>query len=118
MRPLAYLSHFVTPRTSPIRFAARFFLGALPPGQEPRLFTEETSEGFWIHPGEGYRRFVAGEMAMAEPAEYGLAYVAQFESLDALWAAHADRRHKFHGIIDRIDVFWEKFDWRESRWRP
>ena len=64
-RPLEYLSHFVTPRTSPIRFAARFFLGTLPHGQEPRLFTEETSEGFWIHPGLAYRRFVAGEMAMA-----------------------------------------------------
>jgi len=116
--PLRYLSHFITPRSSPIRFSARFFLCAVPPDQPPRLFTEETSEGFWIPPGEGYRRFLADEMAMAEPAEYGLAYVAQFESLDALWAAHADRRHKFHGIIDRIDVFWEKFDWRESRWRP
>jgi len=116
--PLRYLSHFITPRSSPIRFSARFFLCPMAADQLPRLFTEETSEGFWIPPGEGYRRFLADEMAMAEPAEYGLAYVAQFESLDALWAAHADRRHKFHGIIDRIDVFWEKFDWRESRWRP
>jgi 8-oxo-dGTP pyrophosphatase MutT (NUDIX family) len=117
LRPLRYLSHFITPRSSPIRFSARFFLCPLPPDQAPRLFTEETSEGFWIPPGEGYRRFLADEMAMAEPAEYGLAYVAQFESLDALWAAHVDQRHKFHGIIDRIDVFWETFDWRESRWR-
>ncbi len=116
LRPLAYLSHFVTPRTSPIRFAARFFLGALPPGQEPRLFTEETSEGFWIHPGEGYRRFVAGAMAMAEPAEYGLGYLAQFTSLDELRAVSADSREKFHGIVHRIDSFWEKFDWKANRW--
>ena len=116
VRPLTYLSHFVTPRTSPIRFAARFFLGALPPGQEPRLFTEETSEGFWIHPGEGYRRFVAGEMAMAEPAEYGLGYLAQFTSLDELRAASADNGEKFHGIVHRIDSFWEKFDWKANRW--
>ena len=115
--PLRYLSHFITPRSSPIRFSARFFLCPVPPGQLPRLFTEETSEGFWISPGDGYRRFLADAMAMAEPAEYGLAYLAQFDSLEALWAAHVDRRHKFHGIIDRIDVFWEKFDWRESRWR-
>jgi 8-oxo-dGTP pyrophosphatase MutT (NUDIX family) len=116
VRPLAYLSHFVTPRTSPIRFAARFFLGAVPPGQAPQLFTEETSEGFWIHPGEGYRRFVAGEMAMAEPAEYGLGYLAQFTSLDELRAASADSREKFHGIVHRIDSFWEKFDWKANRW--
>jgi hypothetical protein len=111
---LRYLSHFITPQSSPIRFTARFFLGRVPAGQAPRLFTEETSEGFWIHPGEGYRRFLEGAMAMAEPAEYGLAYLAQFPSLDALWAAHADRRHKFHGIIDRIE-FWGDFDWKANR---
>ena len=116
VRPLVYLSHFVTPRTSPIRFAARFFLGTLPPGQAPRLFTEETSEGFWIHPGEGYRRFVAGEMAMAEPAEYGLGYLAQFTSLDDLHAASIGSQEKFHGIVHRIDAFWAHFDWKANRW--
>lgn len=117
LRPLRYLAHFITPTSSPIRFSARFFLCPAPAGQQPRLYTEETSEGFWIAPGEGYRRFLAGQMAMAEPAEYGLAYLAQFDSLDDLWAAHADRRHKFHGIIDRIDVFWKDFDWRNAPWR-
>ena len=116
LRPLRYLSHFITPRTSPIRFSARFFLCPVPAGQAPRLFTEETSEGFWIAPGEGYRRFVASEMAMAEPAEYGLGYLAQFASLDDVWRAHADGRHKFHGIVDRIDAFWEGFDWKANRW--
>ncbi len=116
-RPFHYLSHFVTPKASPIRYSAAFFLCALPPDQAPRLFTEETSEGFWIAPAEGHRRFAAGEMEMAEPAEYALGYLAQFDSLDDLWAAHADRRHKFHGIIDRIDFIWERFDWVTNRWR-
>jgi 8-oxo-dGTP pyrophosphatase MutT (NUDIX family) len=116
-RPLRYLSHFITPTSSPIRFSARFFLAPLPPGQAPRLFTEETSEGFWIAPGEGCRRFCAGEMPMAEPAEYGLGYLAQFDSLDDLWAAHADGRPKFHGIVDRIEVFWKTFDWQRNPWR-
>ena len=114
LRPFRYLSHFVTPIASPIRFSARFFLCAVPAGQSPRLYTEETSEGFWIMPGEGYRRFRAGEMAMAEPAEYGLGYLAQFESAEHLWAAHADHRGKFDGIIDRIDTFWKDFDWARS----
>ena len=115
LRSLRYLSHFITPISSPIRFTARFFLGPIPAGQEPRLFTEETSEGFWIFPGEGYRRFLAGEMKMAEPAEYGLAYLAQFASFADLWAAHDDGRHKFHGIVDRIHVFWDSFDWKQNR---
>jgi 8-oxo-dGTP pyrophosphatase MutT (NUDIX family) len=112
---LRYLSHFITPRASPIRFSARFFLVRVPADQAPRLFTEETSEGFWIHPGHGYRRFLAGELPMAEPAEYGLAWVAQFRSVEDLWGAHADGRHKFHGIVDRIDAFWERFDWKANR---
>jgi 8-oxo-dGTP pyrophosphatase MutT (NUDIX family) len=115
LRPLRYLSHFTTPTSSPIRFAARFFLSPIPMGQEPRLFTEETSEGFWIFPGEGYRRFLAGEMKMAEPAEYGLAYLSQFASLDELWRAHDDGRLKFQGIADRIDVLWSSFDWKQNR---
>jgi 8-oxo-dGTP pyrophosphatase MutT (NUDIX family) len=115
LRGLRYLSHFITPTSSPIRFSARFFLCRVPDDQAPALFTEETSEAFWIHPGEGYRRFVAGEMAMAEPAEYGLGYLAQFRSLDELWAAHADGRHKFHGVIHRIDRFWADFDWTRHR---
>src|SRR5919197_1261981 len=114
LRRLRYLSHFVTPRTSPIRFAARFFLCRLPSGQEPRLFTEETSEGFWIHPGAGYARFVAGDMAMAEPAEFGLAFIAQFRSVDELWGWCDDNREKFTGLIDRIE-FWQGFDWKKNR---
>jgi len=117
LRPLRYLSHFVTPATSPIRFSARFFLCRLPAGQEPRLYTEETSEGFWIHPGDGYRRFLAKEMAMAEPAEYGLAYIAQFRSVDELWGVSDDNREKFTGIVDRIEFqFWKDFDWAAARW--
>jgi 8-oxo-dGTP pyrophosphatase MutT (NUDIX family) len=115
LRGLRYLSHFITPTSSPIRFTARFFLGRVPDDQEPALFTEETSEAFWIHPGEGYRRFIAGDMAMAEPAEYGLGYLAQFTSVDELWAAHADGKHKFHGVSERMDVAWKDFDWKASR---
>jgi len=115
VRGLRYLSHFITPTSSPIRFTARFFLCRVPEDQAPALFTEETSEAFWIHPGEGYRRFIAGDMAMAEPAEYGLGYLAQFASLDELWAAHADGQQKFHGVGDRIDRAWADFDWKASR---
>ena len=100
--PFRYLSHFITPPTSPIRFTARFFLAPVPAGQEPRLLGGEASEGFWIDPAEGHRRFLAGEMEMAEPADCGLRYLAGFEDLDAVWAAHVDGRHKFHGITDRL----------------
>jgi 8-oxo-dGTP pyrophosphatase MutT (NUDIX family) len=114
---LRYLSHFITPAASPIRFTARFFLAPLPPGQAPRLFLEETSEGFWIGARHGYRRFQAGEMAMAEPAEYALAYLAQFDDLEAVWQALADGLPKFHGIVDRIEFYGEGYDWATGTWK-
>jgi 8-oxo-dGTP pyrophosphatase MutT (NUDIX family) len=113
LRALRYLSHFTTPPRSPIRFTARFFLCPLAPGQAPRLFTEETSEGFWIAPDEAYWRFVDDEMAMAEPAEYALGYLAQFASLDELWAAHADGHARFEGISHRGDTIAD--DWKAAR---
>ena len=100
--PFRYLSHFITPPTSPIRFTARFFLAPVPAGQEPRLLGGEASEGFWIDPAEGHRRFLAGQMEMAEPADCGLRYLAGFEHLDAVWEAHLAGRHTFHGITDRL----------------
>jgi len=103
LAPFQYLSHFITPTSSPIRFTARFFLAPLPEGQTPRLFTEETSEGFWIDPAEGVKRYESGDMPMAEPAEAGLRYLSGFESLEAVWRAHGDRRHKFHGVFDDDD---------------
>jgi 8-oxo-dGTP pyrophosphatase MutT (NUDIX family) len=113
LRGLRYLSHFTTPPRSPIRFTARFFVCPLPSGQPPRLFTEETSEGFWIAPAAAYWRFVDDEMAMAEPAEYALAYLAQFGSLDELWTAHADGLARFEGISHRNDAIAE--DWKVAR---
>lgn len=117
LRFLRYLSHFITPASSPIRFTARFFLAPLPPGQAPRLFLEETSEGFWMGARESYHRFQTGEMAMAEPAEYTLGYLAQFDAYETIWQAHADGRHKFHGILDRIDFYGEGYDWATGTWR-
>jgi hypothetical protein len=104
LAPFRYLSHFITPPSSPIRFTARFFLAPVPAGQEPRLLGGEASEGFWIDPAAGHRRFLAGEMPMAEPADCGLGYIAGFDTLDDVWAAHTDGRHKFHGILDRIET--------------
>jgi len=102
--PFRYLSHFITPPSSPIRFTARFFLAPVPAGQSPRHFREEASESFWVEPAEGFRRHRSGEWAMAEPADCGLGYLAQFDSIAAIWAAHEDRRHKFHGIFDRVEA--------------
>ncbi|HSE95055.1 MAG TPA: hypothetical protein VLD61_04150 [Methylomirabilota bacterium] len=109
---LAYLAHFVTPPASPIRFTARFFLCPVPAGQAPRLIREEASEAFWVDPDHAYARFQAREWPMAEPTEYAMRYLAQFESYTGMWTHHAAGRPAFHGIIDRLDVArYYRFDW-------
>jgi hypothetical protein len=90
--PFRYLSHFITPPSSPIRFTARFFLAPVPAGQSPRLFHEEASESFWVDPAEGFRRHRSGEWAMAEPADSGLG-LCQFDSFVPTWRA-MNGRHK------------------------
>ena len=102
--PFRYLSHFITPPSSPIRFTARFFLAPVPVGQSPRLFHEEASESFWVDPAEGFRRHRSGEWAMAEPADCGLGYIAQFDTLADVWRAHEDGRHKSPGTLDRVQA--------------
>ncbi len=104
LAPLAYLSHFVTPPSSAIRFSARFFLCPLPPGQSPRLIPEETSEGMWVTPASAHARGRTGEWPMAKPAEYAMQYLAQFDAYDAVWAHHADGQCKFRGFVERLDA--------------
>jgi len=99
LEPFRYLSHFITPPSSPIRFTARFFLAPVPAGQSPRHFREEASESFWIEPAEGFRRHRSGDGAMAQPADSGRGYLPQFDSLGAIWDAHEDRRPKLAGLV-------------------
>ena len=105
LAPFRYLSHFITPPSSPIRFTARFFLAPVPAGQEPRLLGGEASEGFWIDPAEGSPPLPRGRDADGRARRTaGSAISPGSTGSRTLWAAHADGRHKFHGILDRIEA--------------
>src|SRR5262249_25202737 len=104
VRSVRYVAHLRAAACSRSGLSARFFLAPVPSGQAVRLIEDEASEGAWIDPAEGFERFGRGEMPMAEPAYSGLAYLSVFESMDALWTAHADGRHKIHRIHDRLDA--------------
>ena len=54
-----------------------------------------------------------GDIDQAEPAEFGLAFIAQFQSVSELWDCCDDNGEKFTGLIDRIE-FWQGFDWKRS----
>ncbi len=88
LRPWA---HWVTPEFEPKRFDTRFFLAALPEGQEPVHFRGESDHSEWVRPAGAVARHAAGEMAMLPPTVVTLAELAEYGSVADLMAAATAR---------------------------
>ena len=56
---LAPLAHWITPVLEPRRFDTRFFLAALPPGQEAREAGSEADRRLWIRPQDVFDQALA-----------------------------------------------------------
>lgn len=64
---LVPFARWVTPSAEQRRFDARFFLIAMPEGQEARPCETETIQGFWASPQQILARFTRGEIQLAPP---------------------------------------------------
>jgi len=62
---LTYFSHWITPSVEAKRFSARFYVAALPTGQEPRFDDRETVDQAWVTPADALTR--AAELALPPP---------------------------------------------------
>lgn len=82
LRPLA---HWITPEAEPKRFDTRFFLAALPPGQQCRAAGSEADERVWVRPAEARSR----DLSLMPPTEAALAAVA--DAPDVATALAAER---------------------------
>jgi 8-oxo-dGTP pyrophosphatase MutT (NUDIX family) len=85
---LNYFFHRITPEHYPVRFDTRFFLAALPEGQNPLHASEEVAESLWIAPKEALARFESGNFRMAPPTVIVLRTLAEHDSWQALCAAY------------------------------
>jgi 8-oxo-dGTP pyrophosphatase MutT (NUDIX family) len=88
LRPWA---HWVTPEVEPKRFDTRFFVAALPAGQEPLHFEGESDRGEWSRPADALSRQASGEIGMLPPTAFTLAELAEFRSVGAVLAAAEQR---------------------------
>jgi|TARA_B100000749_G_scaffold246891_1_gene210046 8-oxo-dGTP pyrophosphatase MutT (NUDIX family) len=79
-----YFSHWITPETAPARFDTRFFLAAMPRGQQAVGDDRETVSGEWILPTEALQRHERGDWQMIYPTLTTLNSVADFSSVKAL----------------------------------
>jgi 8-oxo-dGTP pyrophosphatase MutT (NUDIX family) len=84
---LAYFAHWITPEGIPTRFDTRFFLAALPPGQEARHDGRETSAGEWLAPAEALARYRKGEAQLVPPTFMLLSELSRFRDVAAALAA-------------------------------
>ncbi|MEL7185070.1 MAG: NUDIX domain-containing protein [Pseudomonadota bacterium] len=86
---LHYFSHWVTPQRMEKRYSTRFFLAALPPGQEAAHCGGELTESCWVTAKEMLAAGRRGDAKLHFPTIKTLETIARHKSLDALldWAA-------------------------------
>ncbi len=95
---LRYMSHWVTPSFSPVRFDTRFFVAPLPEGARPAPCSGESVEGAWWDPGTALAAYRSGAMKLLWPTETTLAFLRQFDRFEAVLRACDDASLKIEGI--------------------
>jgi len=85
---LSYFFHRITPEHYAVRFDTRFYLAALPPGQNPLHSSEEVSESLWLAPKNAIDRNQAGNFPMMPPTIAVLRTLAAYDSWRLLRAAY------------------------------
>ena len=81
---LAYLSHWITPKTERKRYTTRFFVAAVPEDQEAVHDGAEAVHSLWIRPEEALRQQKMGKLPMIMPTIANLRQICGFSSADAL----------------------------------
>jgi 8-oxo-dGTP pyrophosphatase MutT (NUDIX family) len=99
LRPWA---HWITPEFEPRRYDTRFFLAALPAGQEARDVSGEADAVAWMRPEEAVAAVDRREMAMLPPTYVTLRELAEFDTVDDALAA-ADRRTVTRAAAHDVD---------------
>jgi 8-oxo-dGTP pyrophosphatase MutT (NUDIX family) len=99
LRPWA---HWVTPEIEPKRFDTRFFVAALPEGQEPVHFRGESDASEWVAPDDAVERHARGELLMLPPTVFTLAEIGAYGSVADVLAAATARDVK--RVLPRIVV--------------
>lgn len=80
--PLVPTGRWVTPAWSPVRFDARFFLAALPPGERAEIWPGELSGGDFAPASRAVARWEKGEILFHPPQLQPLRVLAQPGELD------------------------------------
>ena len=86
---LHYVAHWITPEVRASRFDTRFFVAALPEGQQAVHDGVELTHSVWLTPVEALAKMRAGELRLAPPTLAELQRLSQFDNVAAAlaWAS-------------------------------
>ncbi len=87
-------SRWITPTTpllQSVRFDTRFFLAALPPGQEAQHDDHEATETVWMTPRDALARYHAGEIDLVPPQLMSLAQLSHHPNVQSAWSEALQR---------------------------
>jgi len=86
---LHYIGHWETPIQRPKRFSTRFFVAAMPAGQQAQHAPGELTDGRWLSAAEALALSHDKVLHMPFPTLKNLQFITGFKSLDDLlhWAA-------------------------------
>lgn len=84
---LHYAAWWTTPESEPRRFTARFFLAALPAGEEPLIDAEELVEERWVRIALAPDLAARGDLFVPPPTLWTLADLGRFPTVEAILAA-------------------------------
>ena len=83
---LAYFSYWQTPSQFPMRFDTRFFLASVPADDPPLMESPEVADSVWLTPDRALQLFGQGTLPMIFPTFASLRTLADFDSLESLFA--------------------------------
>ncbi|GGY86029.1 MBL fold metallo-hydrolase [Marinobacter zhanjiangensis] len=81
---VAYLAHWITPPGPPRRFDTRFFVAAMPEGQQPDHDRVETIDHIWLTPQQAMEEHRQGTRLFASPTLRTLRIIAGFDTTEAI----------------------------------
>lgn len=90
-RDLVYYSNWITPLSEPLRFDVHFFLAPAPHGQIASADAVEVHDGRWFTPREALEQADRDELRVIFPTRKHLERLAEYSTLEALFA-HARKR--------------------------
>ena len=88
-------SRWVTPTLSSVvkkRFDTRFFIAAVPAGQQPAHDEHEATESVWLPPRDALRQYWDGGIELAPPQIMSLAHLARHRDVAGVFAAARARK--------------------------